>query len=82
MQTTRSFVRMDAHKTSISIIIAEERHEHLCPVSRSDPERARAVIQETCLLLAERQYSGSQLDWLLQKDQVTRIQFKSLRIRY
>ena len=30
---------------------------------------------------AERKYGGSQLDWLLQKDQVTRIQFKGLRIR-
>jgi hypothetical protein len=24
---------------------------------------------ETCLLLAERKYGGSQLDWLLQKDE-------------
>jgi hypothetical protein len=36
---------------------------------------------ETCLLLAERKYGGSQLDWLFQKDQVARIEFKSLRAR-
>ena len=35
---------------------------------------------ETCLLLAERKYGGSQLDWLLQKDQVARIEFKGLRV--
>ena len=38
-------------------------------------------IDETCLLLAERKYGGSQLDWLLQKDQVSRIEFNGLRVR-
>jgi len=57
------------------------RQEGLCPVSRSDPEHARGVISrdETCLLLAERKYGGSQLDWLLQKDQVARIEFNGLQ---
>jgi hypothetical protein len=35
----------------------------------------------TCLLLAERKYGGSQLDRLLQKDQVARIEFRGLRVR-
>jgi hypothetical protein len=30
-----------------------------------------------CLRLAERQYGGSQLDWLFQKDQVARIEFQA-----
>jgi hypothetical protein len=33
------------------------------------------------LLLAERKDGGSQLDWLLQKDQVARIEFNGLRVR-
>src|SRR6201996_7053893 len=33
------------------------------------------------LRLAERKYGGSQLDWLLQKDQVARIEFNGLRVR-
>jgi hypothetical protein len=31
--------------------------------------------------LAERKGGGSQLDWLLQKDQVARIEFNGLRVR-
>jgi hypothetical protein len=43
----------------------------------------RQLVDDGVILLqwAERKYGGSQLDWLFQKDQVTRIQFKSLRVR-
>src|SRR4051795_12067686 len=36
---------------------------------------------DTCLRLAERKYGGGQIDWLLQKDQVARIEFNCLRVR-
>ena len=67
MQTARSFAGMDSR----------------CLVSRSDSECARGVISRdgTRLLLAERKYSGSQFYWLLQKDQVARIEFNRLRVR-
>src|ERR1700730_1900857 len=42
---------------------------------------ARPEASTSNLLLAERKYGGSKLDWLLQKDQVARIEFNGLRVR-
>src|SRR5258705_7732113 len=42
---------------------------------------ARPEASTSNLLLAERKYGGSHFDWLLQKDQVARIEFNGLRVR-
>jgi hypothetical protein len=62
---------------------ARNRYTNSLKISDTAEVQSRGVISrdETCLLLAERKYGGSKLDWLLQKDQVARIEFNGLRVR-
>src|SRR3954470_24159824 len=55
----------------------------MSPQGSSENLLGRQFVDCGVILLqwAERKYGGRQLDWLLQKDQVARIQFKGLRVR-
>ena len=52
-----------------------KRHTNTIRISDTSETQSRSVNSRdgTCLPLAERKYGGSQIDWLLQKDQVARI---------
>src|SRR5579859_7300900 len=55
-------------------------HVH-CSCRKPIASCASSIISFARLYLAEREYGGSQLDWLLQKDQMARLELNGLRVR-
>jgi hypothetical protein len=68
---------------SVSPSIAIRRLTTGAHIAKASSFHGKVLISRdgTCLPLAEGEDGGSRLDWLFQKDQVARIEFKGLRVR-